>query len=120
VPENPRPGSPIRSSLPPTGCSAIIGAVNARAHLFVSGWVQGVSFRGYTRRCAQELALTGWVRNLYDGRVEAVVEGPRNAVEALIAKVRRGPSGARVEAVDVVWEEPRGEFTDFRIAWLDF
>jgi acylphosphatase len=94
--------------------------MNARAHLFVSGWVQGVSFRGYTRRCARELALTGWVRNLYDGRVEAVAEGPRSAVEALIDQVRRGPASARIENVDVIWEEYRGEFPDFRIAWLDF
>ena len=62
----------------------------------------------------------GWVRNLYDGRVEAVAEGPRPAVEAFIARVREGPAAARVEDVGVVWEDYRGEFNDFRIAWLDF
>jgi acylphosphatase len=94
--------------------------MNARAHFYVSGWVQGVSFRGYARKCARELGLTGWVRNLYDGRVEGVAEGPRAEVERLIEAVRRGPSAARVENVEVRWDEARGEFKDFRIAWLDF
>jgi acylphosphatase len=94
--------------------------VNARAHLHVSGWVQGVSFRGFARKCAQELGLTGWVRNLYDGRVEAVAEGPRPVLEAFIAKLREGPPSARVEEVRVAWEDFRGEFPDFKIAWLDF
>jgi acylphosphatase len=94
--------------------------MNVRAHLYASGWVQGVSFRSYVRRCAVGLGLTGWVRNLYDGRVETVAEGPRENVDALIEKVREGPSAARVEDVKVIWEEYRGEFGDFRIAWLDF
>jgi len=94
--------------------------MNARAHIHVSGRVQGVSFRGYARKCACEYGLTGWVRNLYDGRVEAVAEGPRAAIEAWIARVRSGPSAARVEDVEVVWEDYRGEYGDFRIAWLDF
>jgi acylphosphatase len=91
-----------------------------RAHFYVSGRVQGVSFRGYTRKWAQELGLHGWVRNLYDGRVEAVAEGERPVVEALIARVKAGPPAARVEEVEVVWEDYRGEFHDFKIAWLDF
>jgi acylphosphatase len=94
--------------------------MNARAHFYVSGWVQGVSFRGYARQRARELGLTGWVRNLYDGRVEGVAEGPRAEVERLIEAVRKGPSAARVEDVEVRWEEARSEFKDFRIAWLDF
>jgi acylphosphatase len=94
--------------------------MNVRAHLYASGWVQGVSFRSYVRRYAVGLGLTGWVRNLYDGRVETVAEGPRENVDALIEKVREGPSAARVEDVKVIWEEYRGEFGDFRIAWLDF
>jgi acylphosphatase len=94
--------------------------MNARAHFFVTGWVQGVSFRGYTRKCARGLGLTGWVRNLYDGRVEAVVEGPKDDIDALIGMVRTGPPAARVEDVEVLWEDHRGEFGDFRIAWLDF
>ena len=100
--------------------SDIIGCVNARAHLYVSGWVQGVSFRGYARKRAQYLGLTGWVRNLYDGRVESVAEGPKSKVEQFIGMVREGPPAARVEDVEVVWEDYRGEFGDFRIAWLDF
>ncbi len=94
--------------------------MNARVHLYVSGWVQGVSFRGYARKWAQERGLTGWVRNLYDGRVEAVAEGPKPMIDDFIAKVREGPPAARVESVEIAWEEFRGEFPDFKIAWLDF
>jgi len=104
----------------PERISDIIGRMNARAHIHVSGWVQGVSYRGYARRSARGLGLTGWVRNLYDGRVEAVAEGPRPAVEAFIAWAREGPASARVEDVQVVWEDYRGEFSDFRITGLDF
>ena len=63
--------------------------MNARVHFFVSGRVQGVAFRGYIRKWAQELGLQGWVRNLYDGRVEAVAEGERAVLEA---SDRPGPS----------------------------
>ena len=108
------------ASLPLRDVLLSSGPVNARAHLYVSGWVQGVSFRGYARKCARELGLTGWVRNLYDGRVEAVAEGPQAAIERLIEAVRKGPSAARVEDVEVYWEDHQGEFMDFRIAWLDF
>lgn len=101
------------------GC-VIIFSMNARAHLFVSGRVQGVAFRGYIRKWAQELGLKGWVRNLYDGRVEAVAEGERRLLEALVARVRVGPPSARIEEVEVRWEDYQGEFHEFRIAWLDF
>ncbi len=88
-----------------------------RAHIFVRGFVQGVGFRWSMQRVARELGVTGWVRNLSDGRVEAVVEGPRDRVERLIAWARRGPRGAWVEGVDVQWEEYRGEFSDFTIRY---
>jgi acylphosphatase len=94
--------------------------MNARAHVLVSGRVQGVAFRGYTRKWALELGLKGWVRNLYDGRVEAVAEGERSKVEALLSRIQTGPSLSRVEDMDVAWEDYQGEFADFRIAWLDF
>ena len=92
----------------------------ARLHVFVSGKVQGVSYRGYVRRAALELGLTGWVRNLYDGRVEAVAEGKRADIEIFIGRLEAGPSAARIEDLDVRWEPHAGEFPDFRIAWLDF
>lgn len=88
-----------------------------RAHVYVSGIVQGVFYRGHTRQIAQSLKLTGWVRNLPDGRVEAVFEGPRQSVDKAIAWCRIGSPSARVERVDVTFEEPTGDFRDFRARW---
>lgn len=84
-----------------------------RAHVFVSGRVQGVFFRFETRRLARRLGVAGWVRNRRDGRVEAVFEGEREDVEKMIQFCRRGPSGARVTDVEVKWEKPSGEFEGF-------
>jgi acylphosphatase len=87
-----------------------------RAHLFVRGKVQGVFFRRSMKEVATQYGVVGWVRNRSDGRtVEAVLEGPRDAVEKVIEWAKVGPPGARVEAVEVHWEEYRGEFQDFRI-----
>jgi acylphosphatase len=86
-----------------------------RAHVFVSGRVQGVNFRYYTQRKAQELGLTGWVRNLWDGRVEAVFEGEKENVEKVIDFCKRGPPGAYVSDLDVKWENWTGEFHGFGI-----
>jgi acylphosphatase len=85
-----------------------------RAHVFVSGEVQGVFFRAETRRQASGLSLGGWVRNLPDGRVEAVFEGPRDEVERMVAWAREGPGYARVRDVDLTWEDPEG-LTDFEV-----
>ena len=90
---------------------------SARAHLFISGRVQGVFFRTTCRDEAAALGLTGWVRNLGDGRVEAVAEGERDKIEALIRWCKRGPSGAAVSGVEVNWGEPKGEAGDFRITY---
>jgi acylphosphatase len=87
-----------------------------RAHLQISGLVQGVCYRASCREQATRLGLTGEVRNLPDGDVAAVVEGPRAQVEQLIAWCREGPPGARVAAVQVRWSEPSGEFRTFRVA----
>jgi acylphosphatase len=81
------------------GASADEKAEMVRKHWFVSGRVQGVSFRAFTYDAARELKVRGWVRNLTDGRVEIVAEAEEKAVEALLAKVKRGPSAAKVEAV---------------------
>jgi acylphosphatase len=70
--------------------------------------VQGVFFRETTRRRAAAAGVAGWVRNLPDGGVEAVLEGERDAVERLVDFAREGPRGARVDWVDVVAEEPEG------------
>ena len=91
--------------------------MKARADIFVSGLVQGVFFRDNTRRWASTLQLTGWVRNLLDGRVEVLVEGEKQRIERLISLLKEGPPMAQVESVEVSWEEYKGEFTDFRITW---
>ncbi len=80
-----------------------------RARVLVSGRVQGVWFRASTADTSRQLGLAGWVRNLPDGRVEAVFEGPGPAVEAAIAWCGKGPPAARVVGCAVSWEEPRGE-----------
>jgi acylphosphatase len=76
--------------------------------------VQGVFFRAEARARAEPLGLAGWIRNLPDGRVEAVFEGEDERVESMVEWCRRGPAGAEVEAVEVVREEPVGE-TGFRV-----
>ena len=82
--------------------------------MLVSGLVQGVFFRAETARHARSRGVGGWVRNLPDGRVEAVFEGPEFAVQAVVDWVRRGPRGAAVTSVDVEWGDARGE-QGFRI-----
>lgn len=77
--------------------------------------VQGVFYRQNTKRVADSFGLAGWVRNLPDGRVEAVVEGPEERVRELIKWMKRGPRLARVEKVEVVQETYKGEFKEFRI-----
>ena len=89
--------------------------MNKRYHVRISGHVQGVFFRANTWKIARSLRLTGWVRNLPDGRVETVFEGePKNA-EAMVAWCRTGTPPARVEHVDVAEESAAGGFTDFDI-----
>jgi acylphosphatase len=81
----------------------------ARARVIVRGQVQGVFFRAETRDRASSLGLGGWVRNNPDGTVEAAFEGDRERVESMVEWCRRGPSLARVDDVDVTWEDPQGE-----------
>jgi len=89
----------------------------ARAHVWVSGFVQGVFFRHETRAEATRLDVNGWVKNLRDGRVEAVFEGEKEAVEKIIQFCKMGPPGAEVSGVEVKWEEWKGEYKDFRIVY---
>ncbi|MGQ9787889.1 MAG: acylphosphatase [Candidatus Hadarchaeaceae archaeon] len=89
--------------------------MKVRAHVYVSGLVQGVFFRAHTQDLARKLGVTGWVRNLYDGRVEAVFEGDREKVEEMINFCRRGPPGAEVGGVEVKLERFKNEFSDFSI-----
>jgi acylphosphatase len=80
-----------------------------RVHVFVSGEVQGVNFRQEIADKANEQGVTGWVRNLPDGRVEAVLEGPRDEVYRVVGLCRAGPKGARVMNVQVDREPPKNE-----------
>jgi acylphosphatase len=80
-----------------------------RAHVFVSGRVQGVFYRAEARDHARTRRLGGWVRNRSDGRVEAVFEGARPQVESMIDWCRKGPPLARVTSVEVSWESPVGQ-----------
>ena len=80
-----------------------------RAHVFVSGTVQGVYYRATTRDTARERGVDGWVKNLPDGRVEAVFEGDEDAVESMIEFCHEGSPAADVDDVEVEQEEPRGE-----------
>lgn len=81
----------------------------------VHGIVQGVGFRMFVVRAAMELGVTGWVANERTGGVRCVAEGPRPALEALLAALRRGPVAAEVERVSEVWLPPTEEFTSFGI-----
>lgn len=79
-----------------------------RIHVFVSGKVQGVGFRDSTVDEAKKRGASGWVQNLPDGRVEAVFEGSKEAIEIMISWCNLGPLPARVTGVDVEYEEPEG------------
>jgi acylphosphatase len=86
-----------------------------RLHFWVTGRVQGVFYRQSAREKAGQLGLSGWVRNLGDGRVEGVAEGGEAALEDWLAWLRQGPPAARVDDVAVSWESPQGE-SGFHIA----
>jgi len=92
-------------------------ATQRRAHVFISGRVQGVFFRAETRRQASGLGLTGWVRNLEDNRVEAILEGGEDAIERMLDWCRKGPALSHVTRVEVLEEPPTDEFEDFRIRY---
>jgi acylphosphatase len=86
-----------------------------RAHVLISGRVQGVSFRYYTVQEAESIGVNGWVRNLWDGRVEAVFEGESTSVEHMVEWSKQGPRTALVDHVDVQWQDPINEFDTFRV-----
>ena len=88
-----------------------------RAHVFVEGHVQGVFFRAETCDAAQRCGVTGWVRNLYDGRVEAVFEGGEEEVERAVAWCHHGPTHASVTHVEVTREPYTGTFSTFSISY---
>ena len=85
-----------------------------RAHIFFFGTVQGVGFRYTTLSFAQEFYLTGWVKNLSNGQVEAVVEGPREKIEEFLTKLK-GQFDSFIRDQRLEWLEARGEFKEFSI-----
>ena len=85
-----------------------------QAHVYISGFVQGVGFRVYTRSKARKLGINGWVRNLTDGRVEAVLQGDKEIIHRVLKFLRRGPFFAKVSDIVVDWEEQEETFTEFK------
>jgi len=86
-----------------------------RAQVRISGQVQGVFFRDSTRQKAEELNLAGWVKNLPDGRVEAVFEGPPDGVKEMLRWCEEGPKQATVENIDTDIEDPVGDLSGFEV-----
>lgn len=88
-----------------------------RAHVIIRGRVQGVFFRLETKSAAEQEGVTGWIRNRPDGAVEAVFEGEKRAVAAVIQWCHAGPALSRVDNVEVAWEDYGGEFAGFKITY---
>ncbi len=83
----------------------------------VYGLVQGVGFRAFTIREARRLGLTGWVKNLPDGTVEVLAQGPQSALENLVYALKRGPTTAKVQKVQTYFEDTEATLADFSIRW---
>ncbi len=90
---------------------------NVRAKVLIKGLVQGVFFRYSTSVEAKKIGVTGWVRNVPGGDVEAVIEGEREKVQRLVDWCHKGPPASRVDKVTIYWEEYREEFSDFSISY---
>ncbi len=88
-----------------------------RVHVYISGRVQGVFYRAYTKDQAEKLGVKGWVRNLPDGRVEAVFEGPDDVVDEMVKWCWKGSPMSKVEDVEVIEEPYKGEFSSFEIRY---
>lgn len=86
---------------------------NYRLHAFIEGRVQGVGFRYFTMSAAQEYGLKGWVRNLFDGRVEVLAEGEHEQLNLLLGDLRKGPRSAVVEDIEYSFTDAKGEFERF-------
>lgn len=88
-----------------------------RLRAIISGRVQGVWYRASTRDQAAAYGLTGWVKNLPDGRVEAVMEGDEELLRQMLAWCWQGPPNARVDAIEESWSPATGEFKGFKVAY---
>lgn len=88
-----------------------------RAHVVLSGRVQGVYYRQNTVKQAQKLGLSGWIRNLNDGKVEAVFEGEKENIEKIVNWAKKGPFFARVSSLKIEWQKYKGEFNNFGVKY---
>ena len=97
--------------------NSLIMTERIEAHLFISGLVQGVFFRSETKRKADEIGVFGWVKNSPDGRVEAILEGEREKVEKLVEWIKKGPTGSRVDSVELEFRKAKNQFQEFEIRY---
>ncbi|MBW1821603.1 MAG: acylphosphatase [Deltaproteobacteria bacterium] len=88
-----------------------------RAHVIISGRVQGVFFRMETQKAAKRYGVYGWTRNKADGTVEALFEGDKTSVDLILEWCQEGSPPAKVEKAEVNWEDYTGEFKEFKIAY---
>jgi len=88
-----------------------------RAHIYVSGRVQGVYYRETSKKTAEKLGISGWIKNLKDDRVEGVFEGDKSKVEKMVSWSRKGSFWASVDSFDVIWEDYKSEFSNFEIRY---
>lgn len=95
-----------------------MGSDLVRVRVFAAGRVQGVAYRFFAEKYANSLGITGWIRNLPDGRVEVLAEGTGENIERFLDRLREGPRLARVDSLDVQREASTGEFQDFRAAFF--
>jgi len=98
-----------------SGDSNQMSGENKAVRLVVSGLVQGVGFRWYVKRVADDYGVTGFVRNLYDGSVETVAEGDSSAVHGFVDELKVGPSSAHVTGINIEWLNYEGKFKGFNI-----
>jgi acylphosphatase len=92
---------------------------NQRLHARIEGYVQGVGFRAFVQQVANNLGLTGWVRNRWDGAVEVAAEGSRTALDDLIAALKRGPRSSNVTNITISWHSATDEYIGFSVRRTD-
>jgi acylphosphatase len=110
--------SPLESEKPEESEAAENAKLETvRLHAVVHGLVQGVGFRANTQRAANQHAISGWVMNRWDGAVEIVAEGPREALERFEQFLHRGPRAAQVDRVEIAYEAATGEFSRFSVRY---
>jgi acylphosphatase len=97
-----------------------VTSIRTAAEILVEGRVQGVGYRNYVERKAQQLGLAGYVMNMKDGRVRVRVEGLRETIDGLLRDLEKGPPLARVEQVSVTWRPATGRFSAFGIRYAEF